>query len=55
MAAVVGRKQRRGRTACLQIATGGVAAASERNVSAAAESAGLDRTYVYRLIRKHGL
>jgi transcriptional regulator with GAF, ATPase, and Fis domain len=26
-----------------------------RNVPAAAESAGLDRTYVYRLIRKHGL
>ena len=26
-----------------------------RNVSAAAEAAGLDRTYVYRLIRKHGL
>jgi len=27
----------------------------ERNVPAAAEEAGLDRTYVYRLIRKHGL
>ncbi len=27
----------------------------ERNVAAAAEHAGLDRTYVYRLIRKHGL
>ena len=26
-----------------------------RNVSAAADAAGLDRTYVYRLIRKHGL
>jgi transcriptional regulator with GAF, ATPase, and Fis domain len=26
-----------------------------RNVAVAAESAGLDRTYVYRLIRKHGL
>ena len=26
-----------------------------RNVPAAAEAAGLDRTYVYRLIRKHGL
>jgi DNA-binding NtrC family response regulator len=26
-----------------------------RNVPAAAEEAGLDRTYVYRLIRKHGL
>jgi len=26
-----------------------------RNVPAAAETAGLDRTYVYRLIRKHGL
>jgi two-component system response regulator GlrR len=26
-----------------------------RNVPAAAEQAGLDRTYVYRLIRKHGL
>ena len=26
-----------------------------RNVAAAAEAAGLDRTYVYRLIRKHGL
>ena len=26
-----------------------------RNVAAAAETAGLDRTYVYRLIRKHGL
>jgi transcriptional regulator with GAF, ATPase, and Fis domain len=26
-----------------------------RNVSLAAEQAGLDRTYVYRLIRKHGL
>src|SRR5439155_2352853 len=25
-----------------------------RNVPAAAEAAGLDRTYVYRLIRKHG-
>jgi transcriptional regulator with GAF, ATPase, and Fis domain len=27
----------------------------QRNVSAAAEEAGLDRTYIYRLIRKHGL
>jgi len=27
----------------------------QRNVSAAAEAAGLDRTYIYRLIRKHGL
>ena len=27
----------------------------ERNVAGAAEQAGLDRTYVYRLIRKHGL
>jgi transcriptional regulator with GAF, ATPase, and Fis domain len=27
----------------------------ERNVAVAAEQAGLDRTYVYRLIRKHGL
>jgi transcriptional regulator with GAF, ATPase, and Fis domain len=27
----------------------------QRNVSAAAETAGLDRTYIYRLIRKHGL
>jgi DNA-binding NtrC family response regulator len=26
-----------------------------RNVAVAAEAAGLDRTYVYRLIRKHGL
>ena len=26
-----------------------------RNVSVAADAAGLDRTYVYRLIRKHGL
>ncbi len=26
-----------------------------RNVAAAAETAGLDRTYVYRLIRKHDL
>jgi len=26
-----------------------------RNVAAAAESAGVDRTYLYRLIRKHGL
>ena len=26
-----------------------------RNVAAAAEAAGLDRTYVYRLIRKHEL
>ena len=26
-----------------------------RNVSAAADAAGLDRTYLYRLIRKHGL
>jgi transcriptional regulator with GAF, ATPase, and Fis domain len=26
-----------------------------RNVAAAAEEAGLDRTYIYRLIRKHGL
>src|SRR5262249_14699550 len=26
-----------------------------RNVPVAAEAAGLDRTYVYRLIRKHGL
>ena len=29
--------------------------ATARNVPAAAEAAGLDRTYVYRLIRKHGL
>jgi two-component system response regulator GlrR len=28
---------------------------AERNVAGAAEQAGLDRTYVYRLIRKHGL
>ena len=27
----------------------------DRNVPAAAEAAGVDRTYVYRLIRKHGL
>jgi DNA-binding NtrC family response regulator len=27
----------------------------DRNVAGAAEQAGLDRTYVYRLIRKHGL
>jgi transcriptional regulator with GAF, ATPase, and Fis domain len=27
----------------------------QRNVAAAAEAAGLDRTYIYRLIRKHGL
>ena len=26
-----------------------------RNVALAAEEAGLDRTYLYRLIRKHGL
>ena len=26
-----------------------------RNVAFAAEEAGLDRTYLYRLIRKHGL
>jgi two-component system response regulator GlrR len=34
---------------------GRLLARHDRNVSAAAESAGLDRTYVYRLIRKHGL
>jgi DNA-binding NtrC family response regulator len=33
----------------------GVLARSGGNVSAAAEAAGLDRAYVYRLIRKHGL
>jgi DNA-binding NtrC family response regulator len=27
----------------------------DRDVAAAAEAAGVDRTYVYRLIRKHGL
>ncbi len=33
----------------------GVLARTGGNVSAAAEAAGLDRAYVYRLIRKHGL
>ncbi|CAN5803329.1 hypothetical protein BH09MYX1_BH09MYX1_61010 [soil metagenome] len=28
---------------------------TKRNVSAVAERAGLDRTYVHRLIKKHGL
>jgi DNA-binding NtrC family response regulator len=32
-----------------------VLARSGGNVSAAAEAAGLDRAYVYRLMRKHGL
>ena len=27
----------------------------ERNISAAAETAGLNRTYLYRLVAKHGL
>jgi transcriptional regulator of acetoin/glycerol metabolism len=27
----------------------------DRNVQAAAQAAGVDRTYIYRLIRKHGL
>src|SRR4029079_10818113 len=33
----------------------GVLARTGGNVSAAADAAGLDRAYVYRLIRKHGL
>ena len=27
----------------------------DRNISAAAETAGLNRTYLYRLVAKHGL
>jgi transcriptional regulator of acetoin/glycerol metabolism len=27
----------------------------QRNISMAADAAGLDRTYLHRLIRKHGL